>query len=36
VFIIPSRQLVVVRLGLTTHGKFNADQFLADVLKAIH
>ena len=34
VFIIPSRQLVVVRLGLT-HGKFDADQLLEDVLKAI-
>ena len=35
VFVIPSRQLVVVRLGLTKHGKFNADQFLAEVLKAL-
>ncbi|HTI07730.1 MAG TPA: serine hydrolase [Puia sp.] len=33
VFIIPSRQLVVVRLGLT-HGKFDADGFLEAVLKA--
>src|SRR5258708_15839887 len=35
VFIIPSRQLVVVRLGLTTHGKFNADRFLGEVLGAL-
>jgi CubicO group peptidase (beta-lactamase class C family) len=35
VFIIPSRQLVVVRLGLTK-GKFNADRFLGDVLDALH
>lgn len=34
VFIIPSRQLVVVRLGLT-HGKFDADRFLEAILKAI-
>ncbi len=34
VFIIPSRQLVVVRLGLT-HGKFDADGFLAELLSAI-
>jgi CubicO group peptidase (beta-lactamase class C family) len=35
VFIIPSRQLVVVRLGLTK-GKFDADKFLEDVLLCIH
>src|SRR5258708_5124657 len=35
VFIIPSRQLVVVRLGLTTHGKFNADRFLGEILGAL-
>lgn len=34
VFIIPSKSLVVVRLGLT-HGKYDADGFLANVLKAI-
>ena len=35
VFIIPSKQLVVVRLGLTRGAKFDADQFLSGILKAI-
>ena len=35
VFIIPSRQLVIVRLGMS-HGKaFDADRFLEDLLKAV-
>ena len=34
VFIIPSRQLVVVRLGLSHDPKFDADAFLGDLLKA--
>ena len=35
VFIIPSRQLVVVRLGTTTRGNFDQNQFLNDVLAAL-
>ena len=31
-FIIPSRDLVVVRLGATTYGHFNQNQFLRDLL----
>jgi len=34
VFIIPSRQMVIVRLGLT-HGHYDTDRFLADVLNAV-
>jgi CubicO group peptidase (beta-lactamase class C family) len=35
VFIIPSRQLVVVRLGMSHGNSFDADRFLADVLRAM-
>ena len=35
VFIIPSKNLVIVRLGLTQHNNFDADKFLKDVLAAI-
>ena len=35
VFVIPSRQLVIVRLGLT-HGHYDANRFLGEVLKAVH
>ena len=34
VFIIPSRQLVVVRLGTTTRGNFDQNQFLKSLLTA--
>jgi CubicO group peptidase (beta-lactamase class C family) len=34
VYVIPSKQLVVVRLGLTK-GKFDGDRFLKEVLRAI-
>ena len=34
VFVIPSRQLVVVRLGLSHGTSFDADHFLEEVLKA--
>jgi CubicO group peptidase (beta-lactamase class C family) len=35
IFVIPSKKLVIVRLGLTQHNNFNADQFLHDVLACI-
>lgn len=35
VFIIPSRQLVVVRLGLTEGPQFDGDQFLENILQSI-
>lgn len=35
IFVIPSKKLVIVRLGLTQHNNFNADQFLNDVLACI-
>ncbi len=35
IFVIPSRNLVVVRLGLTQHNNFNGNKFLRDVLSAI-
>lgn len=34
VFIIPSRQLVIVRLGTTTRGNFDQNRFLSDILDA--
>ncbi|MCJ7643638.1 MAG: beta-lactamase family protein [Candidatus Aminicenantes bacterium] len=33
--VIPSRQLVLVRLGMTTKGDFPLEVFIADILKAI-
>jgi CubicO group peptidase (beta-lactamase class C family) len=35
IFVIPSKKLVIVRLGLTQHNNFNADQFLHDLLACI-
>lgn len=35
VYVVPSKQLVVVRLGLTQHSNFDQNQFLSDVLKAV-
>ena len=35
IFIIPSKNLVVVRLGLTQHNNFDGNKFLLDVLAAI-
>ena len=35
VFIIPSRQLVVVRLGMSHGNAFDADRFLGEVLRAM-
>jgi len=35
IFIIPSKKLVVVRLGLTQHNNFDGNKFLNDVLAAI-
>jgi len=35
IFVIPSKKLVIVRLGLTQHNNFIADQFLHDVLACI-
>jgi CubicO group peptidase (beta-lactamase class C family) len=35
IFIIPSRDLVVVRMGLTENDAFDFNRFLADVLQAI-
>jgi len=32
IFVIPSKNLVIVRLGLTQHNNFNANDFLHDVL----
>ncbi len=34
IFVIPSKNLVIVRLGLTQHNNFNADKFLHNVLAA--
>lgn len=37
VFIIPSKELVIVRFGLTDDNhKFNIDEFLSDLLGAIN
>ncbi len=36
VFIIPSKKLVVVRLGLTRSGDYGADQFLKEIISSIH
>jgi len=35
VFIIPSKNLVIVRLGLTKHGNFDADKFVAEIAAAV-
>ncbi|QEC69048.1 serine hydrolase [Panacibacter ginsenosidivorans] len=35
VFIIPSKNLVIVRLGLTQHDNFDADKFVADVVASV-
>src|SRR5450432_942275 len=35
IFVIPSKKMVIVRLGLTQHNNFNANKFLHDVLSAI-
>ena len=35
IYIIPSKKLVVVRLGLTLDGSFNENAFLKDVLAAV-
>jgi CubicO group peptidase (beta-lactamase class C family) len=35
IFVIPSKNLVVVRLGLTQHNNFNGNKFLHDVLASI-
>ncbi len=35
IFIIPSKNLVVVRLGLTQHGNYDADGFLQKVIEAV-
>lgn len=35
VFIIPSKNLVIVRLGLTQHGNFDADKFVSDIVAAV-
>jgi len=34
VFIVPTKKLVIVRLGLTQHNNFNGNQFLHEVLAA--
>jgi CubicO group peptidase (beta-lactamase class C family) len=36
IFIIPSKDLVVVRLGLTQHNNFDGNKFLRDLLAVIH
>lgn len=35
IFVIPSKKLVIVRLGLTPYNNFNTDQFLYDLLACI-
>jgi hypothetical protein len=35
IFVIPSRQLVVVRLGLTEGPHFDADKFLEEILRSV-
>ena len=35
VFIIPSKDLVIVRLGLTQHDNFDADKFVADIVASV-
>jgi hypothetical protein len=35
VVIIPSRKLVVVRLGMTHKGEWGVESFMVDILKAI-
>ena len=35
IFIIPSKQLVVVRLGLTRAGRWGEEEFIASLLKAL-
>jgi hypothetical protein len=36
IFIIPSKKLVVVRLGLTRKGRYDAETFLANIIQSIH
>jgi CubicO group peptidase (beta-lactamase class C family) len=35
VFIIPSKDLIIVRLGLTQNKNFNADKFVADIVSCV-
>nr|MBA2329043.1 serine hydrolase [Flavisolibacter sp.] len=35
VFIVPSKKLVVVRLGLTRNKSYDANVFLSDIIKAV-
>lgn len=35
VFIIPSKNLVIVRLGLTQHDNFDADEFVSNVIASV-
>jgi CubicO group peptidase (beta-lactamase class C family) len=35
VFIIPSKKIVIIRLGLTQHHNFDGDQFLREILSAV-
>lgn len=35
VFIIPSKNMVIVRLGLTQHNNFDADKFVSEMLTAV-
>ncbi len=35
IFVIPSKKLVIVRLGLTQHNNFDGNKFLKDVISAI-
>jgi len=35
IFVIPSKKLVIVRMGLTQHNNFNADLFLHNILSSI-
>jgi CubicO group peptidase (beta-lactamase class C family) len=35
IFVVPSKNLVIVRLGLTQHNNFNGNKFLQDILAAV-
>jgi CubicO group peptidase (beta-lactamase class C family) len=36
IFVVPSKNLVIVRLGLTQHNNFNGNKFLHDILAAVN
>jgi len=35
IFVVPSKKLVVVRLGLTKHGHFDMDKLVSEIIGAL-